>query len=84
MTDLEVIMADGHTKKEAEKYLHNGSLVLPENDFKKHFITYMKEWNVDEQQEIDKYRKMIDTKEAMMDWGIVNVNNVTYFIQYFI
>lgn len=79
MTDFEVLMKDGCTKAEAENHLKNGTQII--SDFEKHFEDYMTEWCIDEDEK-DKYKQMIETKEPIVDWGIVQTENNTYYIAY--
>ena len=77
--EIEILMEDRCTKSEAEKHLKNGSIVF--EDFEEHFEEYLKEWNMDEDIEND-IRKMVDTKKAAPDWGVVEDNGKTYYIMY--
>lgn len=79
MTDIEVLMKDGCTRKEAENHLKRGTNVI--DDFEENFDSYMTEWGVDEEEQ-EKYRKMLDEKIAIPDWGIVEDNGNTYYIMY--
>mgnify|MGYP000579980385 FL=1 len=81
MTDVEILMKDGCTKKEAEGHIEAGAIVFDENDFRTHFPDYMEEWGVDEEEQ-EKYRKMLEEKIAIPDWGIVEDNGNTYYIMY--
>ena len=77
--EIEILVMDGCTKKEAEKHLKNGSTVF--TDFEEHFDNYMKEWDIEEE-EIPKYRKMMEKKTPIADWGIVEDGGKTYYIMY--
>lgn len=79
MKDLEILMMDGCTFKEAQDFLKNGSIVF--RDFDKYFDFYMKEWGIDEEKK-QEYKKMIVDKIPMEDWGIVEVEGKTYYIMY--
>ena len=79
LTDIEVLMKDGCTRKEAEKHLKNGTNVIP--DFEENFKIYMNEWAIGEEEQKE-YRKMIETKHPMTDWGIVEAESNTYYIMY--
>lgn len=79
MEEIKILMMDGCTKKDAERHLKNGSIVF--EDFEEHFETYMKEWNIDEE-EILTYKKMIEDKKPIPDWGIVKDGNKTFYIMY--
>ena len=47
--EVEILIMDRCTKKEAEKHLKNGSTVF--TDFEEHFDNYMKEWDIDARME---------------------------------
>lgn len=77
--DIEILMLDHCTRKEAEKFLKAGSTVIP--DFEEFFNNYMKDWGIDEEDQ-EEYRNMINTKIPLTDWGIVSKDNKTYYIMY--
>lgn len=77
--EIEILMMDRCTKTDAEKHLKNGSIVF--SDFEEHFDDYMKEWDIEED-EIPIYRKMIEEKIPVKDWGIVEDDGKTYYIMY--
>lgn len=81
MKEAELLMLDGCTKSEAEKHLERGTQILEESDFSKHFDTYMQEWDIDEGEQ-EKYREMLDTKEPLADWGVVEQDGKYFFIMY--
>lgn len=81
MTNLEVLMMDGCTKSEAEKHLQRGTTVFDGEDFEKHFESYMDEWDIDEEERAE-YRRMIDEKKPVADWGVVEHNGKTWYISY--
>ena len=79
MNEIKILMMDGCTESEAKKHLKRGTIVyidLPEN-----FERYAEEWDLDEEKR-EVIRNMIDTKEAAHDWGVVEIDGKTYFIQY--
>ena len=76
---IKILIEDGCTKSEAEKYLNRDSLVL--DDFEKNFDTYMKEWDYDEEEK-ETYKKMIETGIPATDCGVVNKDGKTYYIMY--
>lgn len=78
---LMVVMEDNHTKKEAVDYLCNGSAVYEKEEFVKFFEQYMNEWDVEEEDQ-EEYKKMIDTNKPVFDWGVVEYEGVTYFVDY--
>ena len=81
MTDIEVLMKNGYSKRKAEEELKRGTVVFEGEDFERHFDDYMEEWGVDEEEQ-EKYRKMLEEKIAIPDWGIVEDNGTTYYIMY--
>ena len=81
MTDIEVLMKNGYSKRKAEEELKRGTVVFEGEDFERHFDDYMEEWGVDEEEQ-EKYRKMLEEKIAIPDWGIVEDNGNTYYIRY--
>lgn len=78
---LEIIMEDSYTKKEAVDYLCNGSAVYEKEEFEKFFDQYMDEWDVEEEDQ-EEYKKMIETNKPAFDWGVVEYEGITYFIDY--
>lgn len=81
MTDIEVLMKNGYSRRKAEEELKRGTVVFEGEDFERHFDDYMEEWGVDEEEQ-EKYRKMLEEKIAIPDWGIVEDNGNTYYIMY--
>ena len=81
MTDIEVLMKNGYSKRKAEEELKRGTVVFEGEDFERHFDDYIEEWGVDEEEQ-EKYRKMLEEKIAIPDWGIVEDNGNTYYIMY--
>lgn len=77
MTDIEVLMKNGYSKRKAEEELKRGTVVFEGEDFERHFDDYMEEWGIDEEEQ-EKYKKMLDKKTALPDWGIVEDNGNTY------
>ena len=81
MTDIEVLMKNGYSKRKAEEELKRGTVVFEGEDFEKHFDDYMEEWGVDKEEQ-EKYRKMLEEKIAIPNWGIVEDDGNTYYIMY--
>lgn len=82
MNDVEVLMMDGCTRNEAEKHLKNGTTVY--EDLEEKLDIYIKEWQsmpVDEEF-VNDVKEMIETKKPMKDWGIVEMDGNTYYIEY--
>ena len=77
--EIELLMLDRCTKSEAEKHLKNGSTIF--EDFEENIESYLDEWNIEEEDK-DKYRKMVTDKIHARDWGIVEDNGKTYYIMY--
>lgn len=79
---VEILMKDGCSKSEAEKYLNrNGVTIFTAEDFEENFGQYMKDWNIDED-DLLVYKDMVERKIPASDWGIVEDNGKTYYIMY--
>nr|DAT70765.1 MAG TPA: hypothetical protein [Caudoviricetes sp.] len=76
---IELLMMDGCTKSEAEKFLKKGSVIF--EDFEEHIEDYLEEWDIEEEDK-EEYRKMLVDKIPAKDWGIVEDDNKTYYIMY--
>lgn len=81
MTSIEVLKMDGCTESEAKKHLENGTTVFEDTDFEKNLESYLDEWNIDEEDRAE-YRRMVAEKKPITDWGIVEHDEKTYYIQY--
>lgn len=81
MIAKEILVQDGCTRKEAEKHLENGAVVLDERDFRAHFSDYMADWDVKGSDQ-QPYREMLEKKQPLTDWGIVEYDGEVYFIAY--
>lgn len=79
--ELLIIMEDNCTKSEAVDHLSNGTVVYEKEEFVKFFDQYMDEWDVEEEDQ-EEYKKMIDTNKPVFDWGVVEYEGITYFIDY--
>lgn len=77
--EIEILMQDGCTRAEAEKHLKNGTVVF--DDFEENFEAYLDEWDVEEEDK-EAYRKMVADKIPVADWGIVEQDGKTYYIDY--
>ena len=77
--EIEILMEDRCTKSEAEKHLKNGTIIF--EDFEENFDKYMEEWDIEEE-EREAYKKMIETGELITDWGVVKIDDKTYYIMY--
>lgn len=85
--EIEILRADRCTKSEAEAYMKRGTIVFTAEDFEGNFEGYMNEWfgdwdEEDREEEIANLRKMIETKEAPQDWGVVELEGETFYIEY--
>ena len=85
--EIEILMEDGCTKSEAEKFLKNGTTIF--EDFEENFDAYMEEWKAgyaegseNYVEMVENYRKMIETGIPATDWGVVNKDGKTYYIMY--
>lgn len=79
--ELLIIMEDNCTKSEAVDHLSNGTVVYEKEEFVKFFDQYMDEWDVEEEDQ-EEYKKMIETSKPAFDWGVVEYEGITYFIDY--
>lgn len=79
--DIEILMQDGCTKKEAEKHIAAGAVVLEEEDFRTHFSDYMEDWGIEDDAQ-QPYREMLGKKKPLPDWGVVEYGGEWYFISY--
>ena len=79
MDEIKILMMDGCTESEAKKHLERGTMVY--SDMAENFDKYAEEWKLDEE-EREAIRNMIDNKEPAQDWGVVEIDGKTYFIQY--
>lgn len=76
---IKILMEDGCTKNEAEKYLERGVDII--TDFEENFEEYMNDWLMSEE-DIEDHKKMIETQIPLTDWGIVNLDGKRYYIMY--
>ena len=79
LRDIEILMLDHCTRSEAEKHLKRGSVVF--EDLEEHFEDYMNDWGI-ETEDVPEYRKMIDEKKPLTDWGVVEHDGKTFYIMY--
>ena len=77
--EIEILMKDGCTRSDAEKHLKNGTVVF--DDFEENFEKYMEEWNCSPEQ-VAAYKDMVNTKKPVPDWGVVEFDNITFYIMY--
>lgn len=84
-TQIKILMKDRCTKSEAEKYLENRVTIY--EDLEKNLEQYLEEWahlndETDDVKYTDQVRKMVETKIPMIDWGVVEYEGHTYYIEY--
>ena len=79
---IEILMEDGCIKSEAEKHLKNGTVVF--DDFEENLDSYIKEFSDEDVVGFDEesFRKMVETKKPLSDWGVVEKDGKTYYIMY--
>lgn len=79
MNEIEILMLDGCTRSEAEKHLKNGTVIF--TDLAENLESYLDEWDI-EAEDRKEYRRMVNNKIPVKDWGIVEDNEKTYYIMY--
>lgn len=79
-SDIDILMMDGCTRSEAQKHLERGTTVF--DDFEENFSQYMLEWGIDNEEEQEPYRNMIEKKVPALDWGIVETDGQVFYISY--
>lgn len=77
--EIEILMDDRCTIREAEKLLKAGTTIF--EDFEENLEAYLDEWNIEEEDR-EAYRKMVTDKIPVADWGIVERDGKTYYIMY--
>ena len=77
--EIEILMQDRCTKSEAEKHLKDGTIIF--EDFEENLESYLDEWDIEEEDR-EPYRKMVTDKIPVADWGIVEQDGKTYYIEY--
>ena len=77
--EIEILMEDKCTRKEAEKHLKNGTIIF--EDFEENLESYLDELDIEEEDR-EAYRKMVTDKIPTTDWGVVEQDGKTYFIMY--
>lgn len=78
--EIEILMAAGRTKNDAER----ANYIIYE-DLGENVEKYCEEWeylNNEEENCTEKIRKMVKTGIPAEDWGIAKLNNKIYYIQY--
>lgn len=79
--NVEILMKDRCTRKEAERFLKNSTVVYDLKDFTEHFDQFMEDWQEDEEG-IKAYRKMLETKEPIGGYSFVEYDGKEYLISY--
>ena len=77
--EIGLLMLDGCTEREAKRHLERGTAII--EDFEENFSQYMKEWDVDEEDQ-EPYRWMIKTGMPVADFGVVEYKGKNYYIMY--
>ena len=77
--EIEILMEDRCTRKEAEKHLKDGATIF--EDFEENLESYLDEWDIEEEDR-EAYRNMVTDKIPAADWGIVEQDGKTYYIDY--
>lgn len=74
---IEILKMDGLSEDEAVKHYENGTIIF--DDLEENFENYTA---TEPEYYKEALKNMIDTKEPMDDWGIVQSDNKTYYIIY--
>lgn len=80
-TQIAILMEARSTRREAERYLKNGSIIFEAQEFEENFDKYMKEWCAGPE-EIAAYKRMIDKGIEAFDWSIAHYEGKKYYIMY--
>lgn len=75
-----ILNLDGNGKNEIEHRMKNETFTIYEN-FEENFSTYLNVWVVGDE-DVKNYKRMIDEKIPLEDWGIVEYNGRNYYIAY--
>lgn len=78
---IEILMAERCTKREAERFLKEGTTIFEAAEFEENFENYMNDWYADDE-EIESYRRMIDEGIEPVDWSIAEYEGNKYYIMY--
>ena len=76
-SNVEILMEDRCTRKEAERLLKNSTVVYELKDFTEHFGQFMEDWQEDKEG-IEAYKKMLETKKPMSGYSFVEYNGKEY------
>lgn len=79
--NVEILMEDRCTRKEAENHLNNGTVVYTLEDFTEHFDQFMEDFQQDADG-IEAYKKMLETKIPMVGYSFVKYDGKEWLISY--
>lgn len=79
--DIAILMEDRCTRNEAVKLLKKGTTIFGHNDFAENFDSYMKDFGCDNE-EIENFKNMVENREPVTGWSVVDYNENTYYIMY--
>lgn len=79
--EIKILMIDRCTRSEAISLLKRGSTVY--EDLEENFNLYMEEWDfAPNSEEYRDFKRMIETGCPIEDWGVVEMENKRYYIEY--
>lgn len=78
--EIEILMRDNCTRAEAEKHLKRGAVIY-EDLTEKTLESYFEDWTVEEEYQ-EELRRMVKEGIPAKDWGVVNMDGKTYYIEY--
>lgn len=76
--EIEILMIDRCTRKEAERFLKNGTTIFTEST--EDIETLLNDCTCEEER--SECKKMIEDKIPATDWGIVEDDGKMYYIRY--
>ena len=79
--EIEILMKDSCTRKEAERFLDRYTEIFKASDFENNLESYLDDWGIDEDDRED-YRRMVSDGDAVTDWSIVELDGEKYYISY--
>lgn len=82
---IEIVKKDVMSLHDAKRYVDTDHCIVYE-DLAENLESYLKEWFPDEEDDadlIDDIREMIRSGKPAQDWGVVEANGRTYYIEYF-
>ena len=78
--EIRILMEDGCAREDAKRHLDVGTIIFEE--FEENFDFYCEMLAKGDEDLEEELRKMVETKEAAGDWGIIEVDGKTYYIMY--